>query len=103
MCFSIRIDAAGTPNRGHIHLGGAGVNGGIEVPLFELVTAPADARDDALEEGRLEGCLPASAEDLAAIAANPSGYYVNLHNARFPAAPPRPARGLFHPAISGSG
>src|SRR5688572_3686853 len=42
VCFSIRFDAAGTPNRGHIHLGAAGVNGGIEVPLFELVNMPAD-------------------------------------------------------------
>ena len=85
VCFSIRFDDTGTPNRGHIHIGAAGANGGIEVPLFELVAMPADARNDALEKGHLEGCVPASQEDIAAIAANPSGYYVNLHNARFPA------------------
>jgi len=85
VCFSIRFDSTGTPNRGHIHLGAAGVNGGIEVPLFELAALPADARNDALEKGRLEDCVPASDEDIAAIAADPDGYYVNLHNARFPA------------------
>ena len=84
VCFSIRFDNTGTPNRGHIHLGAAGVNGGIEVPLFELVNMPADAQNDALEKGRLEDCVPASEEDIAAIAADPDGYYVNLHNARFP-------------------
>jgi CHRD domain-containing protein len=85
LCFSIRFDHVGTPNRGHIHVGGSDVNGGIVVPLFELATMPADARHDALEEGRLDDCVPADPTVLAAIAADPDGYYVNLHNARFPA------------------
>jgi hypothetical protein len=84
VCFSVRFDATGTPNRGHIHVGDATQNGGIVVPLFELVGMPADARNDALEEGRLEGCVPAAPALLQAIADNPGGYYVNLHNARFP-------------------
>ena len=84
VCFSIRFDDTGTPNRGHIHVGEAGVNGGIVVPLFELATLPADERNDALEQGRLEGCVPGDPTVLAAIANDPDGYYVNLHNARFP-------------------
>ena len=47
---------------------------------------PADARNDALEKGRLEGCVTVDpAVDLRRSSANPGGYYVNLHNARFPA------------------
>ena len=91
VCFSVRFDATGTPNRGHIHIGDAATNGGIVVPLFELAGPPAipapvpfDPRHDALEEGRLEGCVPASPDLLRQIAANPGGYYVNLHNTRFP-------------------
>jgi hypothetical protein len=85
VCFSVRFDRVGTPNRGHIHVGAAGVNGGIVVPLFELADLSADARHDALERGHLDGCVEADPAVLEAIAANPEGYYVNLHNARFPA------------------
>jgi hypothetical protein len=87
VCFKVRFDSTGTPNRGHIHVGVAGANGGIVVPLFELVGMPADARNDALERGRLDGCVTVdpTVVDLDAIVDNPAGYYVNLHNARFPA------------------
>jgi hypothetical protein len=90
VCFSVRFDDTGTPNRGHIHVGVAGANGGIVVPLFELGAAqnpagPADPANDRLESRqRLENCVAADPAVLALIKANPSGYYVNLHNARFP-------------------
>ena len=91
VCYSVRFDGVGTPNRGHIHVGAAGANGGIVVPLFELAGPPAipapvplDPRHDALEDGRLEDCVTADPAVLAQIAANPGGYYVNLHNTRFP-------------------
>jgi hypothetical protein len=85
LCFSVKFDDTGTPNRAHIHVGEAGVNGGIVVPLFELAANPADPRHDALEDSRrLEGCVPVEETLLAQIAANPGGYYCNLHNARFP-------------------
>lgn len=88
ICFKVKVDDTGTPNRGHIHIGDAGVNGGIVVPLFELQVPPADPQDprfDALEDHRrLEGCVPVEEALLAQIAANPGGYYCNLHNARFP-------------------
>jgi CHRD domain len=85
VCFSLRFDRTGTPNRGHIHAGAAGVNGGIVVPLFELVSMPADERNEALERGRLEDCVPGDPTVLADIVANPQNYYANFHNARFPA------------------
>lgn len=85
ICYRVQFDDAGAPNRGHIHVGAAGVNGGIVVPLFELVGLPADERNDALEQGRLEGCVSATDEVIQQILDNPDGYYVNLHNARYPA------------------
>jgi hypothetical protein len=77
----------GTPNRAHIHAGAAGVNGGIVVTLFDLVAPPAPPTDplyDQLEKRRVRGCVPVAADLLEAIAADPAGYYVNLHNPRFP-------------------
>jgi hypothetical protein len=85
VCFAVRFRNIGTPNRGHIHVGAAGVNGAIVVEFFELAANPADPRHDLLETGRLDGCVPASESTLNDIAANPGGFYVNLHNARFPA------------------
>ncbi len=86
VCFDIKVKDTGTPNRGHIHAGDAATNGGIVVGFFELREDPADPRHDELEsKGRIEGCVTAAPALLADIVANPSLYYVNLHNARFPA------------------
>ena len=93
ICFDIKFDNIGTPNRGHIHTGVAGVNGGIVVPFFDiqLPEAQRDPRHDELEQGRIQDCVTADPAVLAEIAANPSAFYVNLHNARFPGGA---ARGL---------
>jgi hypothetical protein len=86
VCFEVEFTNTGTPNRGHIHRGVAGANGGIVVEFFELVMSPADPRHDQLEaDSGLKDCVPASASILNEIVANPEGFYVNLHNARFPA------------------
>jgi hypothetical protein len=86
VCFKIKFDDTGTPNRGHIHVGRAGENGAIVVPFFELREVPADDRHDALErKSELEDCVSADPDLLRDIAENPQNYYVNLHNARFPA------------------
>jgi hypothetical protein len=84
VCFDIKTDAVGTPNRGHIHFAPPGANGGIVVPFFELAAVPTDPRHDALENGRIEDCVSADPTVLEAIVASPGLYYVNLHNARFP-------------------
>jgi hypothetical protein len=87
ICFAMRYWRIGTPNRAHIHAGAAGVNGGIVVTLFDLVAPPAPPTDplyDQLEKRRVRGCVPVAADLLEAIAADPAGYYVNLHNPRFP-------------------
>jgi hypothetical protein len=85
ICFRITFDRTGTPNRGHIHVGPSGANGAIVVPLFELVGLPADERNDVLERGWIADCVAADPAVVEAIEAGPGGYYVNIHNARFPA------------------
>lgn len=57
----------------HIHVGGAGTNGGIVVNL-----------DVDGFSGSTEGCVTDAAADLEAIIANPAGFYVNVHTADFP-------------------
>jgi CHRD domain len=95
VCFTVSFERGGTANRGHIHRGIAGVNGPIVVAFFDIqdpfvdAANPGDAADprhDQLERRqRLGDCVdgldPAL---LAEIKGNPSGFYVNLHNARFP-------------------
>ena len=86
VCFDIKsFKDTGAPNRGHIHTGAAGTAGGIVIPFFELVGAQADPRNDQLESGRIQDCVSADPALLANIVANPELYYVNVHNARFPA------------------
>jgi hypothetical protein len=93
VCFDIKFDAIGTPTRAHIHEQVAGVNGPIVVTFWELRIPPADPgapasdpRNDTLEaKRRLSGCTDvADAALLQRIVDNPAGFYVNVHNARFP-------------------
>lgn len=94
VCFTVSFERGGTANRGHIHEGVAGVNGPIVVAFFDIqrpfvdTLNPGDVNDprhDQLERRqRLSDCVDADPAVLAKIKANPSGYYVNLHNARFP-------------------
>lgn len=88
VCFDLSFRDSGTPNRAHIHVGDASTAGGIVVPFFDIHTPATvlDPRHEVLEsKSRTEGCVTADPALLAEIAANPADYYVNLHNARFPA------------------
>src|SRR5439155_19436075 len=58
----------------HIHKGAAGANGPVVVPF----TAPG-------ADGNSSGCVTADATLIADIAANPAGYYVNVHTKEHPA------------------
>lgn len=66
------------PNRGHIHKAAAGSNGPIVVDFFNVAAGT---------QGPLTGCTtaPLGKALLTDILQNPSGYYLNLHNADFPA------------------
>jgi hypothetical protein len=87
VCFNVSFERGGTANRGHIHRGIAGVNGPIVVAFFDLEMPDdqTDPRLDTLERRNgLRDCVDADPVILQEILANPSGFYVNLHNARFP-------------------
>ena len=72
VCFSISTAGLTTqPVAAHIHVGDAGVNGGVVVSLDWPGT-----------QG--EGCVSADAEIIMAIRQNPSGYYINVHNPTVP-------------------
>lgn len=73
ICYDfIGIDGIETATAAHIHEGAAGVAGGVVLPL----EAPA--------EGSLDACIDDQAELAGRIQADPSGFYVNVHNADFP-------------------
>ena len=74
LCYTVAFSGI-EPNRGHIHFGEAGANGGIAVTLFEGVqTNPATGCASGIDRALLRDILR-----------DPSGYYVNLHTAEFPA------------------
>jgi hypothetical protein len=58
------------PTAAHIHQGAAGTSGPIVIPFGAAFTP--------------KGCTTASAALIRAIAANPKGYYVNVHTAKYP-------------------
>lgn len=75
VCWSMQVSGIELPAAAaHIHVGAEGESGGVVVPL----SAPS-------LEGVAAGCTEAEAEVVQAILDNPSGYYVNIHTASFPA------------------
>ena len=78
VCWEFTVSNIAAPNRGHIHKAPAGSNGAIVVDFFN---APAGT------PGPLTGCTttPLDKALLKDIVLNPSAYYLNLHNADFPA------------------
>ena len=76
VCFELTVSDITLPaTAAHIHVGTAGVAGGVVVTLV-----PPDA------SGSSSGCATGVDKDLIkAIRQNPAGYYVNVHNADFPA------------------
>ncbi len=60
-----------TPAAAHIHLGVAGTAGAVVVPLGTSFSR--------------KGCTTTTKTIIDAIRANPKGYYVNVHNASYPA------------------
>lgn len=77
VCYELTIDGLEEEDfvvAAHIHVGEAGVAGEVVVPLF--TEEP---------EGDMNGCVTVDDLDLiAAILANPAGYYVNIHSDDFP-------------------
>jgi hypothetical protein len=81
VCFTIKLKHVGVVMAGHIHQGAKGTAGPIVVPLFSTATR------------KPKGCVTADKAVVKAILRAPRSYYVNVHNAKFPAGA---ARGQLH-------
>lgn len=71
VCWELKVTKIGRPNAAHIHKGGRGTSGPVVVPFGGAYKA--------------KGCINVKASDAAAILARPRSYYVNVHNAKYPA------------------
>ena len=73
VCFELTVSGIAPATAAHIHIGPAGVAGPVVVGL-----APPTS-------GTSSGCVSADPTLIKAIIQNPEQYYVNVHNAGFPA------------------
>jgi hypothetical protein len=79
VCFVLQWRGIAGPTAAHIHAGRKGVAGPIAVLLFES----AGPLPSTL--GSAAGCVRAAKGLVRAIKQHPADYYVNIHNADFPA------------------
>ena len=80
LCYVLTVDRIAPATAAHIHEGAAGTNG----PVVANLAAPADGNAaDCLTEGETGKFV--GDQTVAEILANPENYYVNVHNAEFPA------------------
>jgi hypothetical protein len=78
ICFDLAVAGIAAPTRAHIHRGEAGSNGPIVVFFFDVVIPdPIPVAFD--------GCVDVPADLIKEIRQNPDGFYINVHNAEFPA------------------
>jgi len=73
VCWNLRVKDIEEATAAHIHIAPRGVPGPVVVPL----SAPSS--------GRSSGCTAADSALIMDILENPAEYYVNVHNAEFPA------------------
>lgn len=73
VCYQLSVAEIDPATAAHIHAGSLGQNGPVVVPF----NTPVD--------GLSSGCVDVSRSISFAIAADPSAYYVNVHNASNPA------------------
>jgi CHRD domain-containing protein len=70
VCWEIKASKVARLLAAHIHKGRAGVAGPVVVPFGKAFKS--------------KGCVTVPAAVAAAIKRNPSAYYVNVHNAKYP-------------------
>ena len=75
ICVSALVNRLDKPTAAHIHEGPAGRNGPIVVPF----TPPATGNP-----GTTTACVTVSAAVLGRLHATPTGFYINVHTAKFP-------------------
>lgn len=73
ICVFISVSGIAPVVSGQIHRGRAGTNGPVVVGL------PVPS-----ESGRAKGCVALASNLIYEIIADPSGFYINLHNSEFP-------------------
>jgi hypothetical protein len=82
VCYTITVTGIGVPTEPMEGLGAAHIHdlatGGIFVDLETMWTATATGF-------QTTGCASADRQDLVALLAHPSDYYVNIHTVDFPA------------------
>jgi hypothetical protein len=76
LCYGLAVRDIGNPTAAHIHRGGRNTAGPIVVPLDSLPTSG--------DPGSSAGCAELTRTLVRQIRRNPTGFYVNVHNARFP-------------------
>lgn len=74
VCYELMVEKIATATMAHIHKAGPDAAGPVVVPLTKPDTA-----------GKSSGCATADAGLVKDILTNPAAYYVNVHNAEFPA------------------
>lgn len=74
VCTELMVEKIGAATMAHIHKGAADAAG---PPVLTLATPDA--------AGKSKSCVKADAQVVADILNNPANYYVNVHNAEFPA------------------
>lgn len=74
ICVSLFVDAIDKPNMAHIHRGGGGTSGGIEVTL---------TKPDKGTTGTSLSCVEISSALSKEIRAKPYDFYVNVHTGKF--------------------
>jgi len=72
VCYDMTVAKIDEATAAHIHEGAVGKDGPVKVAL------------DAPKTGSEKGCKTADATLIKTIMANPTDYYVNVHNAAFP-------------------
>jgi CHRD domain len=72
LCYSLSWTGIDTPIAAHVHKGAKGTSGPITIVLSAM--APV----------KHSGCVEVKKSLLAAIAKDPSAYYVNLHTKKYP-------------------
>jgi hypothetical protein len=73
VCYKLSVAKLATPTMAHIHRGALGVAG----PVVVALKAPAS--------GKSSACAMVTRELAKELLTNPEGFYVNVHNAAYPA------------------
>jgi hypothetical protein len=72
LCYTLTATNIAPATAAHVHIGLAGHNGDVVIPLVAPTTGSSTA------------CTSADRDLLKSIRENPSLFYVNVHNAEFP-------------------